>query len=94
MSARTPGPWTAEAWNCRAKTTVRAGNLVVAECSGHGRYAPDCEGDARLIAAAPELLTALQKLLEEEHSGCLAHEPWACSWCKARAAVAKATGGV
>ena len=56
----TPGPWTAEAWNCHAATTVRAGDVTIAECSGHGRYSSESESDARLLALAPELLDCLR----------------------------------
>jgi hypothetical protein len=52
----TPGPWTAVEWRCHAKTTVKAGEVVVAECSGQGRYASESIADAALIVAAPDLL--------------------------------------
>jgi hypothetical protein len=63
--ASTPGPWRAIQWNCNQPTTVvkerPGGNpLVICECSGHGRYAVESLGDARLIAAAPDLLEALE----------------------------------
>lgn len=58
MSGLTPGPWTAQEWSCHAPTTVKAGDLVVAECSGHGRNAEESIADAQLIAAAPNLLEA------------------------------------
>ncbi|WP_227242455.1 hypothetical protein [Paraburkholderia caribensis] len=53
----TPGPWRAEAWTCHAATTVLVddaavvtGKRVIAEF--------ESEEDARLGAAAPELLEA------------------------------------
>jgi hypothetical protein len=58
----TPGPWKAVEWRCHAKTTVKAGEVVVAECSGQGRYASESIADAALIAAAPDLLDALEKI--------------------------------
>ena len=67
----TPGPWSAIAWTGHAKTTVIAAvkgeRVVVAECSGHGRYAAESEPDARLIAAAPDMLAAL-RIAEREMS--------------------------
>jgi hypothetical protein len=48
----TPGPWATAEWNCHAATTIKAGDIVVAECSGFGRYADES------IAAAPDLLAA------------------------------------
>lgn len=62
MSQHTPGPWKAASWQCHAETSVMAGSQQVAECSGLGRHSDDCLADARLIAAAPELLEAAQRL--------------------------------
>ena len=63
MSAHTPAPWAAIKWSCHAKTTVVVddptvvtGKRVVAEA--------DSEEDARLIAAAPELLAVVAELEE------------------------------
>jgi hypothetical protein len=65
----TPGPWKAIEWSCHARTTVvkQMGdiNLVVAECSGHGREASYSLADAALIAAAPELLEACEEAQKE-----------------------------
>jgi len=68
----TPGRWCARNWNCYAATTVvvddpsAVGGLrVVAECAGYGNgLSVDREADARLIAAAPDLLEALRGLFE------------------------------
>ena len=48
------------------------------------------EADARLIAAAPDLLEALEKLVSDMHDTCGIH-PQAGD--QARAAIAKARGG-
>lgn len=67
MSAQhTPGPWEAQKWHCHAATSVRAGSVTIAECSGLGRLSKDCEADACLIAAAPDLLEALKAVLKDE----------------------------
>lgn len=99
MSAHTPGPWRFE------KETVIDGEslayplhtiwtdrslLLARTC-----FAPASEGNAQLIAAAPDLLAALQSLLADiedyqqiNHLG--GHENH--SQVMARAAIAKAEG--
>lgn len=54
-AGNTPAPWRAEPWTCHAATTILVddasivtGKRIVAEC--------ESEEDARLIAAAPDLL--------------------------------------
>ncbi|MCK4121358.1 hypothetical protein HFK83_03100 [Ralstonia pseudosolanacearum] len=53
-------------------------------------YGENCEHDARLFSAAPELLEALQAICDEqdERQGYASYE----TYDKARAAIAKATG--
>ena len=70
---------------------------VIATCdSGPGchKFTDKQLANARLIAAAPELLEALRELLEDtQHAN---HDCGDLSYCpvsKARAAIAKATGG-
>lgn len=58
---------------------------ILAHCKGSER-----DANARLIAAAPELLQALQDLLVLAENGV---ESWRSEWDQARAAIAKATGG-
>lgn len=88
----TPEPWVARAWTSHAKTTVMDGNRIVAECgSGSGEYLAACEVDARLIAAAPDLLAAVQRLLRAHYSDGVSYigdHPAA----EARRAVARAVG--
>jgi hypothetical protein len=81
----TPGQWYAAAWSCHAKTTVvvddptvLTGKRVIAEC--------ETEEDARLTAAARELLAACERA-----------EQWLEGWASAetelaviRAAISKA----
>ncbi|MCO5109981.1 MAG: hypothetical protein M9929_03940 [Burkholderiaceae bacterium] len=97
----TPGPWRAEYTNDArlskvvvAAESANGSTAVIGQCAG-----PDKESNARLIAAAPDLLTALWNLRrcmlaqdmangavrfsEEEYGACMA---------AARAAIAKATG--
>ena len=51
------------------------------------------EADARLIAAAPELLIALRDLLEDAIALGICESNMSGSAVAARAAIAKATGG-
>ena len=50
----------------------------------------EASDNARLIAAAPELLEVLEKLCSIQEAGDVAS--WAEEWDEARAAIAKATG--
>jgi hypothetical protein len=91
MSApHTPGPWlfTAEMYgldNMRVFGVNDATGNGVANCGHDGRG--QCEANARLIAAAPDLLAALQELLALH----IAHHN-AIEHAAARAAIRKATG--
>ena len=65
----TPGPWSlGNAANCGDGYAVCSGAFVVARVVGNGYpigrgHAPDSDANARLIAAAPELLAALETLV-------------------------------
>lgn len=85
MTKHTPGPW-----HVQKSDDPKAGLLikpipgdVVAECDP----LPEMASNARLIAAAPELLEALQNL--ENDDGRIPDHAWAM----VQAAIAKATGG-
>jgi len=81
MSAHTPGPWTIRALN------NNGGVYSVQDSEGHEKGRTRIH-DARLIAAAPELLEAL-RLIASASQG---HDWAGVNQC-ARAAIAKATGG-
>lgn len=66
MASHTPGPWEIGEEQFGAQVMVFAGEREVADC---GHNFSDCgneedRANARLIAAAPELLAALDRLLE------------------------------
>ena len=94
MSKYTPGPWVAD--------RVRVGYSVMdAKCLGYvvqpsddeGRYGTIMtEANARLIAAAPELLEALMELVDEAEMGGSSRAQWDAMRDRARAAITKATG--
>jgi len=58
----TPGPWVVEKTDGYVVCELTAGWCVVATEADPNKYSP--EADARLIAAAPELLAALEDLLD------------------------------
>lgn len=88
MSAHTPGPWAYRPSNDGhfiAGAGENSGYLAeVRQC----RSKQDIRADARLIAAAPELLESLQSVLNR----CLDSQGLADAYKQARAAIAKATG--
>lgn len=64
----TPAPWTV---NPKAKTNIRHGNLTIANCSSthDGSREEEEIANAKLIAAAPELLEALREYVNNEERG-------------------------
>jgi hypothetical protein len=85
MSTFTPGPWHVEPTNsakesyvvCPDEQGANGGSVVIGQCRG-----PFMEGNARLIAAAPDLLAALKMLDERGHTQ--------ATWDFAKRALAKA----
>ena len=88
MSGHTPGPWTFipadEFWVKPAIQRGKEGGMVI-----EGLSAASEEADARLIAAAPDLLSALNAMLT--HMGMDEDEWNKPTFDQARAAIAKAT---
>jgi len=82
----TPGPWTVneigQHWNNKSLTHLEVTFGVYGECVCDTVYQ---RGDANLIAAAPELLSVLQKIVESGHI--LPHLKIESQW-----AIAKALG--
>lgn len=70
MSKHTPGPWSAELLNKSQSNehwrigNTEAGNDIVAECTDYASDPGERDANARLIAAAPELLAACQAFVE------------------------------
>jgi hypothetical protein len=88
MSAHTPGPWrvmppSVGRFKVGAARAHSEAFQIVGEASNYNEQA---EANARLIAAAPELLEALQELVSHYMAR---NPPWLG---KARAAIAKAEG--
>jgi len=91
----TPGPWrhASNAYGCQF---VQHGDTGLI-CGGNNHDTLQ-EVNARLIAAAPDLYGALSYYAEQfcefgaSNEGCGKFSEDVCSGCKARAALAKATG--
>jgi hypothetical protein len=94
MSAHTPGPWEAIGNLVRSPMDKESGSgVMLAECADRWFLkvnSDEAKANARLIAAAPELLEALQNLLAV--AGVRIDDPRIVQFDAARAAVAKATG--
>ena len=82
MAEHTQGQWSVLDYEIRAWPTDGGGSVIVA---GMARHLPEWEANARLIAAAPELLAALDGMLRNSS------DPYAIN--AALAATAKARGG-
>jgi hypothetical protein len=95
MSAHTPAPWAVDG-------TLNSGDLDVISADGRiamiddsratGWNEPTIKANARLIAAAPDLLNALDGLLDYLRDYDADYPEAAPIFGKARTAIAKATG--
>lgn len=93
----TPAPWMYDDKNTRI--TAEDGQLIVAEIRGWGRLqyrengAQTQDANGLLIAAAPDLLAALEEMAAQHYCGCNHPACWGCKrdeMCKQ--AIAKAKG--
>lgn len=98
MSAHTPGPWLITdsgtfVYALNGRGSNRFWLSVSAAGPDHATQA-EREANARLIAAAPELLEALQWYVDNDGTniGQPGNEPYEAGLNRARAAIAKATG--
>lgn len=98
ISKPTPGPWHVINYNAGAKSVGQSGGAQTTVCDlNPAAYfeGDELEANARLIAAAPELLTALKWCLlqlEGESGGCVSHWEQFPEYEAACAAVAKTEG--
>ena len=91
MSKHTSGPWTTRESATHVTVTNARGDAVFHD----DKRIPGVMADARLIAAAPELLEALRGMLEldeDHHQRGHCDDDVCAEVLKARAAIAKATG--
>ena len=100
MSKHTPGPWVVVGSRTKYVEARLVGSLMqeVAACGptlADEGYGQQQEANARLIAAAPDLLEALQDIAEywnqDQNEAAMADACWHAIHT-ARAAIAKATG--
>jgi hypothetical protein len=99
ISAHTPGPWEVGDVQrgesplmvyCDDSLGSRVADLST---SGHGITTAQVRANALLIAAAPDLLAALKRLLATTFPGTEGHDPdCRCVIHEARTAIAKAEG--
>lgn len=63
-TSHTPGPWYYRPEEPSVESQLQTGyNVLIAECRGSSSVPPDqARANARLIAAAPELLAALESI--------------------------------
>jgi hypothetical protein len=97
MSAQhTPGPWVVVAGNQRRAVRVCAKSETISVATVHSLT--DQDANARLIAAAPDMLAALREYdaymsrFYRDTDGGPMSEPNRASWKAARAAIARAEG--
>jgi hypothetical protein len=95
----TPGPWTSKRPQPRVQINLKAiycenlGYQVAFVNSDSRSIEENAHANARLIAAAPELLDALKEALVQIDNQCdVSVDEWLFCRDKARAAIAKATG--
>ncbi|MGD9882317.1 MAG: hypothetical protein AB7F22_30230 [Reyranella sp.] len=93
MSKRTPGKWVANCVGISGRHDNPTDVYEVVSADGRARVCEFVsEGDALLIAAAPELLEALRQIADMDYTraatNCMGHD----AVMLARAAIEKATG--
>lgn len=86
MSKHTPGPWNVVEGRTQGSVEIFADQKAIAEC-WRRNDAPTEIANARLIAAAPDLLEALREMVVKAYEWHPSHTE------KARAVIAKAEGG-
>ena len=87
MTQHTPGPWfSADTHEC--PDVMADGGFLIAKTRGI-----NCEANARLIAAAPDMLAALQDIMAESSRDDDDHDVIATIQGICRAVIAKAKGG-
>lgn len=82
----TPGPWRVSGYRLAVLAELNGIKVVIADCNRTLGYS-ESEANARLLAAAPDLLEALQLILTADQRGFDLDYIKGC----ARAAISKAT---
>ena len=99
MSKHTPGPWEVAYQDKNGQSVVKGEHIEVATCWHHcvGSIEKEMHANARLIAAAPELLEALRMFvvwygLRDKHDTLLPPKMQEAELAQAMRAIAKAEG--
>lgn len=95
MSEHTPGPWTVSDKNSYDDFNIRDGDKRVVAQAIHpwtvDNAADEVAANARLIAAAPDLLAALEAVVRDVERVAKNDVIWPATLKQARAAIRKAT---
>ena len=95
MTQHTPGPWTQpETKRTHNRWHVEGGGRLVAAAGGpqFAISADEADANARLIASGPDLLAALQDIIEYSKGGTWSPGDRANALRRGEAAIVKATG--
>lgn len=87
----TPGPWVQTGVSIMSETPLR----LIAVVGAPSERTDEDAYNARLIAAAPDMLGALKAVIDEKvpaYHDCTDDGLSKCAWCIAEDAIAKATG--
>ena len=92
QATHTPGPWLAYPSNEPMQTNVGLPDSAIGHAIAFGNSQEEADANARLIAAAPDLLTALEHLLADAIALGIHQSEYSGVVIEARAAIGKATG--
>jgi len=84
----TPGPWKLFQFGGPQIGNANTGEAICTLWGNEKNENDSIHANARLIAAAPDLLAALKRILSAEEDG----EGWTRAFIEAHAVIAKATG--
>jgi len=95
MITHTPGPWTLHEYHGHVTLKGQCGHDAIINTMGHSCSNPDLydeeQANARLVAAAPELLEALKRVMDAlAYEG--VDEDFEAQYAEGEAAIAKAEG--
>lgn len=94
MSKHTPGPWGNHKWNSEEHQISALGGTVALINHDHSHISDEAaDANARLIAAAPDLLAALHRAVNHLIMDGVSCDDAPQALRQARAAIAKAEGG-
>jgi len=69
MSKHTPGPWVQTPWDATAIFDAKNLQVPIAQTYPADTSQKEAEANARLVAAAPQLLEALELIVEQDPDG-------------------------